>query len=133
LHQDANAEHASGLLIAFSTEPGKSTLNGGGDHSPIASALAQLIGEGVFGDGDQLLPHRFDGVCLSDPENDREFFQLSHTARGTLQLLDTYITYFTRSITRPANVKSAKALRTITVWCSDLSAGLADLKALVKK
>jgi hypothetical protein len=110
LGHDANEEHASGLLIAFSTEPGKSTLNAGGDHSPIASALAQLIGvQGVFGDGDQLLPHRFDGVCLSDPENDREFFQLSHTPHGTFRLLDTYITYFTRPTTRHANVSQPKS------------------------
>ena len=33
----------------------------------------------VFGDGDRLLPRRFEGVCLSDRENDREFFQLAHT------------------------------------------------------
>jgi hypothetical protein len=49
---------------------------------------------------------------FTDPENDREFFQLSHTPHGTLQLLNTYITYFTRSITRERNL--AKALRTIS-------------------
>ncbi len=63
-----------------------------------------------------MLPHRFDGVCLSDPP-------------GTLQLLDTYITIFYPIDYSPREHKSAKALRTITLWCSDLSQSLADLKA----
>jgi uncharacterized caspase-like protein len=33
-----------GQLIAFSTEPGKTALDGEGDHSPFAEALAELIG-----------------------------------------------------------------------------------------
>jgi uncharacterized caspase-like protein len=33
-----------GQLIAFSTEPGKTALDGDGDHSPFADALAELIG-----------------------------------------------------------------------------------------
>jgi uncharacterized caspase-like protein len=32
-----------GQLIAFSTEPGKTALDGDGDHSPFAEALAELI------------------------------------------------------------------------------------------